>query len=88
MILCLQRKSIRPYSCRLRFSSVLPWRRILHAGVREYWIVDPKSRKVTVYDFEHDELPASYTFNDKVPLMISNGEFSVDFVKIRRVLER
>lgn len=41
-----------------------------------------------MYDFEHDELPASYTFNDKVPLMISNGEFSVDFVKIRRVLER
>ena len=58
------------------------------AGVREYWIVDPKSRRVTVYDFEHDELPASYTFNDTVPLIISNGEFSVDFVKIRRVLER
>ena len=58
------------------------------AGVREYWIVDPKSRKVTVYDFEHDELPASYTFNDMVPLMISNGEFSVDFVKISRVLEK
>ena len=58
------------------------------AGVREYWIVDPKSRKVTVYDFEHDELPASFTFDDTVPLMISDGEFSVDFVKIRRVLER
>jgi len=58
------------------------------AGVREYWIVDPKSRKVTVYDFEHDELPASYTFDDMVPLLISNGEFSVDFAKIRRVLER
>jgi Uma2 family endonuclease len=58
------------------------------AGVREYWIVDPKSRKVTVYDFEHDELPASYTFNDRVPLMISNGEFGVDFVKICSVLDR
>ena len=58
------------------------------AGVREYWIVDPKSRRVTVYDFEHDELPASFTFDDTVPLMISDGEFSVDFIKIRRVLER
>ena len=58
------------------------------SGVREYWIVDPKSRKVTVYDFEHDELPACFTFNDMVPLMISNGEFSVDFVKIRKVLEK
>ena len=58
------------------------------AGVREYWIVDPKSRRVTVYDFEHDELPASYTFNDSVPLMISNGEFGVDFAKICPILER
>jgi Uma2 family endonuclease len=58
------------------------------AGVREYWIVDPKSRRVTVYDFEHDELPASYTFSDSVPLVISNGDFSVDFVKICRVLDR
>ena len=58
------------------------------SGVREYWIVDPKSRKVTVYDFEHDELPASFTFNDMVPLIISNGEFSVDFAKIRKVLEK
>ena len=41
-----------------------------------------------MYDFEHDELPASFTFDDTVPLMISDGEFSVDFVKIRRVLER
>ena len=58
------------------------------AGVREYWIVDPKSRRVTVYDFEHDELPASYTFSDSVPLVITNGDFSVDFVKICRVLDR
>ena len=58
------------------------------AGVREYWIVDPKSRRVTVYDYEHDELPVSYTFDDIVPLMISGGECGVDFGKISRVLER
>ena len=61
---------------------------VLEGSPREGNVVDPKSRRVTVYDFEHDELPASYTFNDIVPLMISNGEFSVDFVKICRVLER
>jgi Uma2 family endonuclease len=58
------------------------------AGVREYWIVDPKSRRVTVYDFEHDELPVSYTFDDIVPLMISGGECGVDFGRICKVLDR
>ncbi len=58
------------------------------AGVREYWIVDPKSRRVTVYDFEHDELPVSYTFDDIVPLMVSGGECGVDFGKICKVLDR
>lgn len=58
------------------------------AGVREYWIVDPKSRRVAVYDFEHDELPVSYTFDDIVPLMISGGECGVDFGKICKVLDR
>jgi Uma2 family endonuclease len=56
--------------------------------VREYWIVDPKSRRVTVYDFEHDELPVSYTFDDIVPLTISGGECGVDFGRICKVLDR
>ena len=58
------------------------------SGVREYWIIDPEKKRVTVYDFEHDELPVSYTFNDKIPLIISQGECSVDFVKIDVLLER
>ena len=56
------------------------------AGVREYWIVDPEKQKVTVYDFEHDEMPVTYTFHDNVPLTISGGECSVDFRKISEKL--
>ena len=49
------------------------------AGVREYWIVDPKRLTVTVYDIEHDETPMHYTFEDKIPVLIWNSTFSVDF---------
>ena len=51
-------------------------------GVREYWIVDPRRKLVTVYRFEADELPVTYTFEDTVPVGISHGECSVDFQKI------
>ena len=59
-----------------------------NAGVREYWIVDPEKKRITVYDFENEELPESYTFRDMVPLRISDGQCSVDFVKIEEILDR
>ena len=58
------------------------------AGVREYWIIDPEKKRVTVYDFEGDELPVSYNFNDKVPLIISHGECAVDFLRINELLRQ
>ena len=58
------------------------------AGVREYWIIDPEKKRVTVYDFEGDELPVSYDFNDKVPLIISRGECAVDFIRIDELLKQ
>jgi Uma2 family endonuclease len=40
------------------------------SGVREYWVVNPDSRTVNVYDFEHiDEesnLSNSYSFDDEI----------------------
>lgn len=55
----------------------------LNAGVREYWIVDPKHREVIVYDFSNEDLiPEKYTFHDKVPVHISEGQCSIDFEQI------
>lgn len=39
-------------------------------GVREYWIVDPKQKFVTVYDFEHGEGPAVHSFSEPVKVRI------------------
>ena len=40
------------------------------AGVREYWIVNPSTRTVTVYDFENDAGTTQYSFDDKIPVCI------------------
>lgn len=39
-------------------------------GVREYWIVDPKQKFVTVYDFEHEEGPIVHPFSEPVKVRI------------------
>lgn len=53
------------------------------AGVREYWIVDPQKRIVTVYDFEHDgPAPSIYSFDQKVPVAIYDGELAIDFKEV------
>lgn len=40
------------------------------ANVREYWIVNPVTRIVNVYDLEHDEKTRQYSFNDNIPVCI------------------
>ena len=60
----------------------------MESGVREYWIVEPKERKIIVYDFENEKLPESYTFKDTVPVGISNGECKIDFSRILTKMEK
>lgn len=43
------------------------------AGVREYWIIDPFQRFVTVYNFERPERTGQYTYEDAVPSGVLEG---------------
>lgn len=52
------------------------------AGVRECWIVDPKKKRVLVYNFEIDECLTLYTFEDVVPVQIYEGRCEIDFREI------
>lgn len=45
------------------------------AGVREYWVVDPHRKTVTVYQFEKDQM-TEYDFGESVPVGIYEG-FSI-----------
>jgi Uma2 family endonuclease len=58
------------------------------AGVREYWIVDPKRRKVTVYLLEKDSDPEVYSFRDTIPIGLSEGTCGIDFSLIEKRVER
>ncbi len=60
-----------------------------NAGVREYWIVDPKYRTVTVHCFEGEEYqPLTYDFDAEIPIAISGGECRIDFSRIMEGLKR
>ncbi len=53
-----------------------------NAGVREYWMIDPKKKKIVVYDLEHEEIPMVYGFGDTVPVMVWDNACTVDFEKM------
>ena len=54
------------------------------AGVREYWIVDPVHKAVTVHLFDTDDYnPEKYSFDDQIPIGISGGACRIDFSKIQ-----
>ncbi len=50
------------------------------AGVREYWIVDPKEKSVLVYNFEHGT-SGRYSFSDQVKAGIYD-DFFLDFNEV------
>ena len=53
---------------------ILKFRRYLQAGVREYWIVDPDSKTVSVYVLKNGEYAAANYGNDEtVPVHVLEG---------------
>lgn len=54
-----------------------------NAGVKEYWIVDSIKKRIVVYVFARDAVPAVYTFEDQVrPYLYPDLE--IDFACIRK----
>ena len=54
------------------------------AGVREYWIVDPDRKRITVYDFESEDI-RDYGFSDTVKAGIYDDLY-IDFSDIAKLL--
>ncbi len=40
------------------------------SGVREYWIINPANKNVTVFDFEKEQDSAQYSFAEDIPVCI------------------
>ena len=58
-----------------------------NAGVREYWIVYPDEKRVTVFDFAKDIGPKDYSFEDTIPVAIWDGDCKIDFSYIYSQIE-
>lgn len=59
----------------------------MEAGVREYWMVDPKGKRVLVYYFEEEVWPVIYSFEDTIPVNIYEGKCQIDFAEIYEYIE-
>lgn len=61
----------------------------LNAGVREYWIVDPKKKSITTYtdDGEDDYDIHIYSFEHEVPVHIFNNECKINFKEIYEYID-
>lgn len=57
------------------------------AGVREYWIVNPEKRTVTVYDFEHSDTaqPADARLSGTSALVVKSWEEPLHYAFTERV---
>ena len=52
-------------------------------GVREYWIIDPKRKTISVYFFEKNRLGMTYTFDATIKVNISEDLF----INLSEILE-
>ena len=53
------------------------------AGVKEYWIVDPRNKKILVYDLAQADMKIdSYTFEDKIKVNIYD-DLWIDFKELQ-----
>ena len=66
---------------------VLKLKKYCFAGVREYWIADPKNKNIMVYKFEDEIECKVYDRQTPVPVGIWNNECLIDFDEIFKYTE-
>ena len=61
------------------YDRILKLNKYWMGGVREYWIIDTNASEIMVYHFEKGLRPEKFTFEDTVPIGISEGLIEIDF---------
>lgn len=57
-------------------------------GVREYWILDPERKRLTVYLGDEDWMPRVYPLEGKVGLHIYDGKLAIDLKKMAEIISQ
>ncbi len=82
LVLEVLSSSNRNYDC------ITKLRKYQRAGVREYWIADPKTMQITVYHLQDSPFPFHiYGMTEPIPVRISQGELEIDFKPLLQQLE-
>ena len=55
----------------------LKMKKYLCAGVREYWIIDPRERKLYIYDFRDEGVPAVHPLEGEAGVGIYDGQLKI-----------
>ncbi|MEE0956104.1 MAG: hypothetical protein U0L49_09895 [Eubacterium sp.] len=55
-----------------------------NTGVRELWLIEPKRMQVIVYIFEQDDEIHLCSFDDDIPVYVSEGKCTVNFHFIKK----
>lgn len=59
----------------------------IDAGVREYWIIDPKRRVLVYYHWKDDYLPHMCSLQGKVGLAIYDDELQIDLDRLADLIQ-
>ena len=71
----------------IRKDTMLKLHKYMAAGVKEYWIVDPKQRTLIVYQLSGESMKV-YSFDDTIPVGIWDGRCRVDMKAISKLVYR
>ncbi|WP_026497330.1 Uma2 family endonuclease [Butyrivibrio sp. WCD3002] len=60
-----------------------------NAGVKEYWMIDPKKRFLIVYNFtDEDVTPEIMPLEGDYPMNIYDGKLRIDLDEVNQIIER
>jgi Uma2 family endonuclease len=59
------------------------------AGVKEYWMVDPKTKTLIVYNFMDDDvIPIKVPLEGEYPLFMYDGKLKINLTEIAESIDR
>lgn len=69
--------------------ALIKCRKYQNAGVKEYWLLDPRMKRLLTYEFfKGDDLPVSHELQGTLGLALYDGECRIDLDELREIIER
>ncbi len=60
----------------------------MNKGVREYWIINPMKRVLTIYNYEDSECPSIHSLDEQVDVAIYGGKLKINLSEISSIIKK